>query len=62
MFEFGSANVNSRTFFRDFWDLLTGYGYRVERIIPGGGTPPSAATPRDLEYFRGATNYVAWTA
>ena len=59
MFEFGSANVNSRTFFRDFWDLLTGLGYRIERIIPGGGTLPVRRYTEDLEYFRGATNYVA---
>ena len=59
MFEFGSANVNSRTFFRDFWDLLTGFGYRIERIIPGGGTLAVRRYAEDLEYFRGATNYVA---
>lgn len=58
-FEFGSANVNSRTFFRDFWDLLTGCGYRIERIIPGGGTLPIRRYTEELEYFRGATNYVA---
>jgi FkbM family methyltransferase len=61
-FEFGSANVNSRTFFRDFWDLLTGYGYRIERIVPGGGTLPIRRYTEDLEYFRGATNYVALVA
>jgi hypothetical protein len=22
-FEFGTGNINSRTFFRDYWDLLT---------------------------------------
>ena len=59
MFEFGSANVNSRTFFRDFWDLLTGFGYRIERIIPGGGTLAVRRYAEDLEYFRGATNYLA---
>lgn len=58
-FEFGSGNVNSRTFFRDFWELLTGYGYRVARIIPGGGTLAVERYTEDLEYFRGATNYVA---
>ena len=58
-FEFGVANVNSRTFFRDFWDLLTGYGYRLERIHPGGRTVPVVEYYEDLEYFRGVTNYVA---
>lgn len=58
-FEFGSANVNSRSFFRDFWDLLTGHGYRLYRMIPGGGVAPVARYTEQLEYFRGATNYVA---
>jgi FkbM family methyltransferase len=58
-FEFGAGNVNSRTFFRDFWDLLTGYGYRIERIYPGGKTVPVFEYYEDLEFFRGVTNYVA---
>jgi FkbM family methyltransferase len=58
-FEFGTGNVNSRTFFRDFWDLLTGYGYRIERIYPGGKTVPVDEYYEDLEFFRGVTNYVA---
>jgi FkbM family methyltransferase len=59
-FEFGAGNVNSRTFFRDFWDLLTSCGYRIARIAPGGATVPIPAYYETLEYFRGATNYVAW--
>src|SRR5208282_6444518 len=35
-FEFGTGNLNSRTYFRDFWDLLTNYGYKLGRILPGG--------------------------
>ncbi|BAZ92981.1 SAM-dependent methyltransferases [Thiohalobacter thiocyanaticus] len=31
-FEFGTGNINSRTYFRDFWDLLTPLGYRISRI------------------------------
>lgn len=58
-FEFGSGNVNSRTFFRDFWELLSGHGYRIERIIPGGRTVPVDNYGEELEYFRGATNYIA---
>jgi FkbM family methyltransferase len=58
-FEFGSANVNSRTFFRDFWDLLTGKGYMIYRIIPGGGVVRVEVYSEQLEYFRGATNYIA---
>jgi FkbM family methyltransferase len=58
-FEFGAGNVNSRTFFRDFWDLLTGYEYRIQRIYPGGKTVPILEYYEDLEFFRGVTNYVA---
>jgi len=58
-FEFGAANINSRTFFKDFWDLLTCDGYEIARIYPGGRTVPITEYYEDLEYFRGATNYVA---
>lgn len=58
-FEFGSANVNSRTFFRDFWGLLSAQGYNIFRILPGGGTIAIPYYSETLEYFRGATNYIA---
>ena len=58
-FEFGSGNINSRTFFRDFWDLLTPLGYRIYRIKPGGGLLHIAGYYEDLEYFRGVSNYIA---
>jgi FkbM family methyltransferase len=58
-FEIGTANVDSRTFFRDYFDLLTGYGYRISRIYPGGKTVAVVEYYEDLEYFRGVTNYIA---
>jgi FkbM family methyltransferase len=58
-FEIGTANVDSRTFFRDYFDLLTGYGYEIRRIYPGGKTVPVLEYYEDLEYFRGVTNYLA---
>lgn len=58
-FEFGAADVNSRTFFRDFWDLLVPCGYRIWRIAPGGRLLEIPAYYESLEYFRGATNYLA---
>jgi FkbM family methyltransferase len=61
-FEIGTANVDSRTYFRDFWDLLTGCGYRLQRIYPGGKTVPVLEYYEDLEYFRGVTNYIATVA
>jgi FkbM family methyltransferase len=58
-FEFGSGNINSRTFFRDFWDFLRRYNFSIFRILPGGDTLPINVYYEDLEYFRGVTNYVA---
>jgi FkbM family methyltransferase len=58
-FEFGSGNVNSRTFFRDFWELLTGYRYHIYRVLPGGKVLRIRRYDEDLEYFRGVSNYIA---
>lgn len=58
-FEFGSANIYSRVFFRDFWYLLSARGYKLWRIVPGGGLRPVPAYREDLEHFRGVSNYVA---
>jgi len=59
LFEFGSGNVNSRTFFRQFWNLLTSAGFRIWRITPGGKQIAIDEYYEDLEYFRGVSNYVA---
>jgi FkbM family methyltransferase len=58
-FEFGSGNINSRTFFRDYWDLLTEHGYEIFRVLPRGRTLRIAKYDEDLEYFRGVSNYLA---
>ncbi len=58
-FEFGSGNLNSRTYFRDLWDLLTGYRFRIFRVLPGGKISLVKRYDEDLEYFRGVTNYIA---
>jgi FkbM family methyltransferase len=35
-FEFGGCNIDSRTFFRDFWEFLNvSHGYTLYRLIPG---------------------------
>ena len=56
--EFGSANINSKTFFRDFWDFLTSHGFEIYRILPGGNTLRIHEYYEDLEYFRGVSNYL----
>jgi FkbM family methyltransferase len=58
-FEFGESNLNSRTFFRDFWNLLTGFGFAIFRIVPGKWLLPIRRYSRELEDFTGVGNYVA---
>jgi FkbM family methyltransferase len=59
MFEFGAPNIYSRTFFRDFWDLLTTAGFRLDRILPGGRLLRIDCYSEELEHFRGVSNYLA---
>jgi FkbM family methyltransferase len=58
-FEFGSANIYSRVFFRDFWETIAEHGYSLWRIVPGGGLRPIPTYGEDLEHFRGVSNYIA---
>jgi FkbM family methyltransferase len=58
-FEFGTGNINSKTFFRQFWDVLTAGGFRIHCITPGGVRVLIDEYYEDLEYFRGVSNYIA---
>lgn len=58
-FEFGSGNINSRTYFIDFWDYLSAFGYQFWRITPGGYLLQINEYREDMEYFDGVANYVA---
>lgn len=58
-FEFGSGQINSRTYFHDFWDLLHPLNFRLYRILPGGRITPVERYYESLEYFRGVSNYLA---
>jgi FkbM family methyltransferase len=60
-FEFGGTNIDTRTYFRDFWHLLTGAGYRLFRIAPGGRLWPITAYSESLECFL-LSNYLAVAA
>jgi FkbM family methyltransferase len=57
-FEFGSANIYSRTFFRDFWDLLTPFGFQFARVLPGGRLLAIERYSEEHEHFRGVSNYL----
>lgn len=44
-FEFGGTNIDTRTYWQDFWYLLSGLGFRLLRLSPHGLIP----VPRYLE-------------
>lgn len=56
-FEFGFRQVDSRTFFRDFFELLDKQ-YRIARIV-GDGLCPLPRYGEELEVFYGVSNYLA---
>jgi FkbM family methyltransferase len=56
-FEFGGANIDSRSFMRDFFDLLTPQ-YAIHRVLQHG-LYPIARYRETLEVFKRATNYLA---
>lgn len=56
-FEFGSANLDTRTFFRDYYELLTERGFKLLRITPFGLTPVDRYRSTDECFL--TTNYLA---
>lgn len=56
-FEFGGCNIDTRTFFRDYWYLFTDLGFRLYRLTPWRPVPIQHYD-EILEHFR-TTNYVA---
>jgi len=61
MFEFGGCNIDTRTFFRDFWHFFSDRGMRLHRITPGGSLFPLDRYTESLEQFR-TTNFLAVAA
>jgi len=57
-FEFGGCNIDSRTYFQDYWYLLSPLGYEIFRVLPNSGTRRVHNYSEMLECFR-TTNYVA---
>lgn len=58
-FEFGQADVASRTFFRDFWEYITALNFQIYRLGHDGFAIHIAEYSHDLENFGGVANYVA---
>ena len=57
-FEFGGCDIDSKTYFQDFWYYLTPLNYRIFRILPSGALFPIVKYTESLEFF-GTTNYIA---
>lgn len=57
-FEFGGANIDTRTYFQDFWYFFKENDMEVYRICPSGYLYRVETYTEDLEQFR-TTNFVA---
>jgi FkbM family methyltransferase len=57
-FEFGGCNIDSRTYFQDFFYFLKKYGYTILRLTARGSLFGIEHYSEDLEYFN-TTNYFA---
>lgn len=56
-FEFGGCNIDTRTFFQDFWYFFAANGFSIYRITPSGVVSILSYSEED-EYFS-TTNYLA---
>lgn len=56
-FEFGGCNIDTRTFLKDFYYLLSGFGFLLYRITPSGYFYLLDNYSEKLELFR-TTNYI----
>jgi FkbM family methyltransferase len=58
-FEFGQADVASRTFFRDMWQFITNFDLDLYRLGHDGFAVHVPRYSYELESFGGVANYVA---
>jgi FkbM family methyltransferase len=56
-FEFGGCNIDTRTFFQDFWYFFTTRKFDLYRITPGGAVRIDKY--RELDEFFSTTNFLA---
>jgi len=57
-FEFGGCNIDTRTYFQDFWYFFQAVGMQIFRITPSGYLSPLHAYDEAYEQFR-TTNFLA---
>jgi FkbM family methyltransferase len=56
-FEFGGCNIDTRTFFQDFWYFFNDHNFDIYRITPFGAEP--IPRYREQDEFFSTTNFVA---
>lgn len=56
-FEFGGANIDTKTFFQDFWYFFKKLDFEIHRITPFG--TQKLISYKELDEFFGTTNYIA---
>jgi len=56
-FEFGGCNIDTRTYFQDFWYFFKDHGFDIYRITPLGAQPINIY--HELDEFFSTTNYIA---
>jgi FkbM family methyltransferase len=56
-FEFGGCNIDTRTFFQDFWYFFKSYHFDIYRIGPLGVQPIVAYS--EIDEFFSTTNFIA---
>lgn len=57
-FEFGGCNIDTRTFFQDFWYFFSEINMKIFRITPSGYLYPIESYKEIYEQFR-TTNFIA---
>lgn len=57
-FEFGGCNIDTRSFFQDFWYFFLGCNMKLLRITPSGYLFPIKSYNEIYEQFR-TTNFIA---
>lgn len=57
-FEFGGCNIDTRSFFRDFWEFFCAVNMEIFRVTPSGYLHPVEHYSEAYEQFR-TTNFVA---
>jgi hypothetical protein len=56
-FEFGGCNIDTRTFFQDFWYFFKSYNFDIYRVGPFGVKEIVAYS--ELDEFFSTTNFIA---